>query len=228
MGDVTGTQPSAERTVRDHWWWRPGWRLGRRAYTFHITFEDAVVDGAEELRRLVRSYQRRLEGVGSLDMVPLRWLHLTMQNVGFTDEVSDSDCRAVAAAAREMCARLAPFLLTFNEVEVRAEAIAFRPSPAEPVAALRDTVRSAIASVRGAIPEAPEHAHGFQPHVSLAYVNAPGPAAPLVEAVSSVEEAPVSVLVGAASLIVLDRDERVYRWSRYETISLGSAAAPTA
>jgi 2'-5' RNA ligase len=220
---VTGAQPTAERTVRDHWWWRPGWRLGRRAYTFHITFEDATVDGSEELRRLVATYQRRLEGIGGLDMVPLPWLHLTMQNVGFTDEVSDSDCRAIAVAARDGCAQLAPFQLTFDQVEVRAEAIAFRPSPPAPVAMLRDTVRSAIAAVLGTIPEAPEHAHGFQPHVSLAYVNAPGPAAPLVEAVDGVREAPVSVLVRAASLIVLDRDERVYRWRTHETIALGTS-----
>jgi hypothetical protein len=106
---------------------------------------------------------------------------------------------------------------------VRAEAIAFRPSPTEPVAVLRNTVRLAIGAVRGTVPEAPKHAHGFQPHVSLAYVNAPGPAAPLVEAVDSVREAPVSVLVRAASLIVLDRDERVYRWATYETIALGTS-----
>jgi hypothetical protein len=116
MADVAGTQPTAERTVRDHWWWRPGWRLGRRAYTFHVTFEDASVDGAGELRRLVAAYQRRLQGVAGLDMVPLSWLHLTMQNLGFTDEVSDSDCRAIASAAREGCARRAPFQLTFDKV----------------------------------------------------------------------------------------------------------------
>ncbi len=26
--------------VRDHWYWRPGWRAGRSFYTWHITFAD--------------------------------------------------------------------------------------------------------------------------------------------------------------------------------------------
>jgi len=26
--------------MADHWWWRPGWRPGRRVYAFHFTFGD--------------------------------------------------------------------------------------------------------------------------------------------------------------------------------------------
>jgi 2'-5' RNA ligase len=209
--------------VRDHWWWRPGWRLGRRAYTFHITFEDGMVEGGSDLRRLAATYQASLAGMPGLDLVPLQWLHLTMQNVGFTDEVGEDEVRVVADAAAARFAELAPFDLTFGPVEVRREAIAFRPTPAEPVSRLREAARSAIAAVRGpdGVPEAPEHAHGFEPHVSMAYSNADGPVDPLVRAVASVSAPTATVRVLAASLIVLDRDERVYRWSRYRTLALG-------
>jgi hypothetical protein len=27
--------------MADHWWWRPGWRPGRRMYTWHVTFGEA-------------------------------------------------------------------------------------------------------------------------------------------------------------------------------------------
>lgn len=27
-------------SMADHWWWRPGWRPGRRMYAFHFTFGD--------------------------------------------------------------------------------------------------------------------------------------------------------------------------------------------
>jgi hypothetical protein len=47
-------------------------------------------------------------------LVPLRWLHLTMQNVGFTDEVSDAECEAVVDTARVPCSELAPFDLKFD------------------------------------------------------------------------------------------------------------------
>ncbi len=119
--------------MRDHWWWRPGWHVGRRAYTFHITFDDdTAVDGIAELRRLASEYQRALTTLPGLDMVPLRWLHLTMQNVGFTDEVSEADARAVLAAARDRCSGLPPFELTLGQAQVRGEAVAIRPFPAEP------------------------------------------------------------------------------------------------
>ncbi len=106
-----------------------------------------------------------------------------MQNVGFTDEVSDADARAVLTAARTACVQLVPFELIFDAVEVREEAVAFRSVPPEPVCRLRDVVRAAIETVRGQIPDAPEHAHGFQPHVSVAYANADGPSDAVVEAV---------------------------------------------
>ena len=93
--------------MRDHWWWRPGWHVGRRAYTFHITFDDeAAVEGLDELHRLATDYQRVLAPLPGLDMVPLQWLHLTMQNVGFTDEVSESEAAAVLDEARRRCATL--------------------------------------------------------------------------------------------------------------------------
>jgi hypothetical protein len=29
--------------MRRHWWWRPGWRPGRRLYAWHLTFGDQTV-----------------------------------------------------------------------------------------------------------------------------------------------------------------------------------------
>src|SRR5215472_3175916 len=95
---------SKEDLMRDHWWWRPGWRLGRRAYTFHITFEDPdAVEGGDDLRRMATEYQGILATLPGLDLVPLHWLHLTMQNVGFTDEVPEASADAVLAAGRKLC-----------------------------------------------------------------------------------------------------------------------------
>jgi 2'-5' RNA ligase len=208
--------------MRDHWWWRPGWRIGRRAYTFHITFEDdAAVDGVANLHRFASDYQRGLAGRSELDLVPLRWLHLTMQNVGFTDDVSEPDVHAVLTIAQELCGELAPFDLTFDAVEVRGEGIAVRPAPAEPVSQVREAVRTAIGTLRGTVPEAPEHAHGFEPHVSLAYSNRVAPQDPLIDIIESVDAAPAVVTVRAARLIVLDREERVYQWQTYGKVPLG-------
>jgi hypothetical protein len=146
-----------------------------------------------------------------------------MQNVGFTDEVARYDVDAMVTVARDLCGQLAPFDLTFAQAEVRDEAIALRPSPAEPVSKLRETLRSAIASVLGKVSEAPEHAQGFEPHVSVAYSNREIPSEPYTGAVQRLETAPALVRLLAAKLIILERNERVYRWSTFGTVPLGGA-----
>jgi hypothetical protein len=77
----------ATERMRRHWWWRPGWRPGRRLYAWHLTFGDQTVSrGQADLRRVVGDYQARLAELPGLDLVPAEWLHLTMQSIGFADE----------------------------------------------------------------------------------------------------------------------------------------------
>ncbi len=213
MTNHTQEQPAHAERMRDHWWWRPGWRAGRRFYTWHITFGDDT-----DLHELVKKYQAALDMSG-VDLIPSEWLHLTMQGVGFTDEVDETDVKQIVQAARQRCADLAPFEVTFERPLVEPEAIMFRVTPAEPVRRLRAAIREAIADVWGAdnVPEA----EGFAPHVSLAYSNADGPAQPFIDALGGVRAEPVTVTVRAAQLIVLNRDERMYRWTTYATVPLG-------
>lgn len=63
-------------TVRSHWWWRPGWGPGRRAYAWHINA------GLEPLHGVARAYH---------DAVA----HLPLDQVGFVDETSDDDLAAI-------------------------------------------------------------------------------------------------------------------------------------
>jgi hypothetical protein len=95
---MTGTAQS----MRDHWWWRPGWRVGRSFYTWHVTFDDQPA-----VHRLAADYASVLSDLPTLDPIPVRWLHLTMQGIGFTDEVDRADVDAIADAARDHCAAIA-------------------------------------------------------------------------------------------------------------------------
>ncbi|WP_407936524.1 2'-5' RNA ligase family protein [Lentzea tibetensis] len=124
----------------NHWYWRPGWRPGRQFYTWHLTFE-----GQDDVRRLVTQYQDALTDVPGLDMVPLPWLHVTMQGVGFVDAVSESEVRAIVAAARARLAKIPPQTLTFHKPTIRPQAIALCPDPTEAVHTIRDAIRHAIA-----------------------------------------------------------------------------------
>jgi 2'-5' RNA ligase len=192
--------------LTEHWYWRPGWARGRSFYAWHLTFEHAA-----ELHRLVLQLQSGLT-TPALDPVPSDGLHLTMQGIGFVDEVSDEDIAAIIEAARRRCRSLAPFDLTLGPVDPDSEGIGLLVNPWAPVERVRLTIRKAIADVWGA-DGVPEPADGFRPHVTLAYSAADAPTDELCQRLAQLRTTlPVTVKVNQAQLIRLNRDEREYRW----------------
>lgn len=207
------------QAMRDHWWWRPGWRVGRSFYTWHVTFDDQPA-----AHRLATDSAPILEGLSTLDPVPVRWLHLTVQGIGFTDTVDRADVEAIVHAVQQRCAEIAPFTITLGPARVDPEALMLPLQPAEPVIALRSAIRAAIADVWG--PDGvPENADGFRPHVSLAYSNTAGPAEPIIERLAARPVTSAEITVCRAALIDLNRDHRVYQWTDIATADL---SAPTA
>ena len=154
--------------MRDHWWWRPGWEVGRSFYTWHVTFADQP--GAHQL---IEDYAPALKDLPMFDPIPLRWIHLTTQGIGFTDEVDQSDIGKITDAVRLHCAAIAPFTVTLGPAHVDPEALMLPVRPIEPLVALRNAIRAGIGDVWG-VDNVPESADGFNPHVSLGYSNAAG------------------------------------------------------
>jgi len=37
---MAAAEPQVMTTVCNHWWWRPGWRVGRHYYACHLTLDD--------------------------------------------------------------------------------------------------------------------------------------------------------------------------------------------
>jgi 2'-5' RNA ligase len=203
--------------MADHWWWRPGWRPGRRMYTWHFTF-----NGQPDIHALAAGYEARLAGLPGLDLVPARWLHLTTQGVGFTDEVSDSDVAAIIDAARSRLAALSPAEVTLGPARVSPEAILLDVAPVTGLEAIRAGLRSAISDVWSSdqVPEAKE----WTPHVSVAYSSTTAPAEPYVTALADCEESAES-LIEAVQLIVLGRDRHMYEWTTRADIRLSLRCA---
>jgi 2'-5' RNA ligase len=200
-------------TLTDHWYWRPGWRPDRQFYTWHLTFEHQP-----DLHHLVTDLQDRLALPG-LDLVPLDGLHLTMQGVGFVDEVPDSDIQLIVAEARRRCADLAPLRLSLGPVDPDAEGIGLLVTPWQPVEQLRDCIRAAISAVCAHVPEP---ADGFRPHVTIAYSGEPTSTAPIRERLAELRSLPAATAtIRTASVIALRREHRVYRWSPVSALTLG-------
>ncbi|MCG5121619.1 2'-5' RNA ligase family protein [Streptomyces sp. NEAU-PBA10] len=197
--------------MADHWWWRPGWRPGRTFLTWHLTFEEQ-----EDVHRLAAAHRAALAEVPGLTLVPDRWLHLTMQGLGFTDEVGATVVDRIVAGATDRLREVPPVGLTLSRAAVHPEAVLLTGAPAGPVAAVRTAIRAAIDTVM----PVPEPADGFRPHVSVAYSAAAGPAGPVRAAVDLVTAPPATARITHADLIVLHRDRRMYEWETYARVSL--------
>jgi 2'-5' RNA ligase len=200
-------------SMANHWWWRPGWGVGRRFYTWHLT-----VGAQPDVQRYAAAYRDALAHLPGLGPIPDQWLHLTMQGLGFADEVDERDVQAIAAAAQSRLSDHPPLELNLTDVIVTPEAVLAPALPADAVTAVRDTIRAAIADIWPSVPEAPD---GFHPHVSIAYSNTEAPAEPVYQALSTVNTAPATARITAADLIVIHRDRRMYEWETYAQALIG-------
>ncbi|MFI1014383.1 2'-5' RNA ligase family protein [Streptomyces sp. NPDC020965] len=194
--------------MANHWWWRPGWGPGTRFYAWHLTFDDAP-----DVHRYLAEARGVLDGVPGLDLVPDQWLHLTMQGVGDVQDVSPDDVQAISQAAARRITDIPVFDLRLGAPMITPEAVASLVEPAEPVRALRAAIRDAIREVWQRVPEDED---GFVPHVSVAYSNGDGPAAPVQTALDTLDAEPPTCTVTHADLIAIGRDEQMYTW---ETIA---------
>jgi 2'-5' RNA ligase len=173
------------------------------------------------LHEVAERYQHVLEGVDRIDVVPTRWLHLTVQGVGPADEITADNINALVAEARGRLEGIQPFELVFQPAEVLWEGIGLTAAPAEPVSTLRKELRAAIATVCGAdrVPGADHEV--LWPHVSLAYANGAVPAAELFDALGALPREPVAVEIDQVALITLRREVRRYVWSPVDVARLG-------
>ncbi|MGW1728962.1 2'-5' RNA ligase family protein [Streptomyces sp. NPDC002306] len=205
---------SDTETMRNHWWWRPGWSVGRRFYTWHLTFE-----GQDDVHRLAAEYRAALAPLGdTVTLIPDQWLHLTMQGIGFVGEASEKDVDRIVAAARERLAEVSAFDAEIGPAVINPEAVLLHVHPDTPVRRVRDSVRAVIGDV---LNEVPERADGFIPHVSVAYSAGDGPIEPIATALAGLDATPARARITSAELIVLHRDRQMYEWQTYATVPLG-------
>lgn len=190
-------------------WQRPGWTDGRTSYHWLL-----ALDNEPELAALARQCQASLGDLPILDLVPSDTLHLTLQRVGFTDEVDSAQLKAVADTTAQRCADLASLVLHIGWLAGSAGAIRFTALPVESVVRVRQAVLETLTDVCGPAPDQSTESPDFWPHVSIAYCNTPTPATPtIIERVGQLRSLPpAKVHVQAIDLVELRRDDNVYRW----------------
>lgn len=217
MSDVIETPLPAG--LRNHWWWRPGWTTDRHYYACHLTLDDQP-----QLRELVARYQQPIANLPGLDLIPPEWLHITMQGIGFTDEIGITELGRLTEAVTQELKKIDPPTVSFRYLTVHPEAIYLRAHPADGLYPLLTRMHRAVIDVIGANDSAgdmpaPEQ---FNPHVSLAYVNADGQVQPIADALQAVTTTTVAATFRKASLLEFHRDHRMYEWTSATPIAIGS------
>ncbi|MGN2636431.1 2'-5' RNA ligase family protein [Nocardia takedensis] len=141
-------------------------------------------------------------------------LHVTLQGIGFADEVSETDVDRIAGAATRLLAHHPPINLKIGPPIVDEETIQLPIADPTPLRRVRDDLQAAIAEIWGH-DRVPEVGSPFRPHLTLAYSTGVTPIAHLARMLtrSSLESVTVDNLVTAVSLIELNRDNGRYEWS---------------
>lgn len=158
--------------------------------------------------------------MSTLDPVEIGGVHVTLQGVGFTDEVSSVDIERIIASTASRCVNLAPIKARLEVPHADEETIQMEIHPVGAVVRLKLELRNAIGEVWGS-KNIPETMDGFRPHVTLAYSNG---VAPIERINMTIRESPlpaVEVLISSISLIDLNRDHRRYEWTEIATVTLG-------
>src|ERR1700730_2680196 len=195
--------------MANHWWQRPGRRPGRELYHWHMLFHDQPT-----VRELAATAQERLAGMSGLDMVPMRWLHLTTYIVGFADEIPDGGVEAMAAEARRLLAGIAPIAVNLGRVFYHPQAVVLA---VEPVGALDPVLDAVRVATRSAGCEGHTDTDPWLPHVSVAYSNRSGPAAPIIAALGG-SLPKVEVTLRSVSLVAQTQVERTWQWRQVADI----------
>ncbi|MCT2587772.1 2'-5' RNA ligase family protein [Actinophytocola gossypii] len=192
--------PPAHR-LTNHWYSRAGWHPGRLFDTWHLVFDDAPL-----LHDLATRCKNSLADLPGLNYVPNEWLHMTVQGVGWTDELSSQDRNAVIHRAAAELKELGARDITVGPPIVKGEALVLAGTPVRFLVDIRDRLRVAVQQALGRAPwEAAEQAKGFMPHVSIAYAQNDADAAPYAAALGKVSPASVRVPIRHVALIRQER-----------------------
>ena len=200
--------------VRDHWYWRPGWRAGRSFYTWHITFQNDAV-----LSDLHAAYQPVVRSLPGLTPVPAQWLHLTLQGVGFADKLTQEDLDPIVEAAQRRLEPIHAFESGSVPPSSTPKASRCRSSPSTDcaVSAPNSAPRSPTS---GAATPSQRSRSSIHTSPSATGTRA-ADAAPLKKRLAALGGGVAKTEITQASLINLNRDHHCYEWTTYATVRLG-------
>jgi 2'-5' RNA ligase len=212
--------PTATR-LAEHWRWRPDWRQDRACLWWYLTFEDAPA-----VRHVAQPVQALFDRTPQLDLIPPPWLHLTLVEVGFADEVPATTVDRVVRAAHEALAEFPSFDLHLGPVLSMPGAVVLQ-AHGDALEELHERLTDAVLAARGAA--AVGRLRGFVPHVSVAYVNRDCDPHEVLGPLDGADLAAPSptATVSRVRLAAVTRRRRHYQWTTRAVVPLADSRLPT-
>lgn len=200
-GPGEGGIDPASLSLAGHWGWRPEWTAERRSWWWYATFEHD-----EPVRRLAAEAVAALAPGAPVDVIPDRWLHLSLLELGYTTDFNRCLAYESARAAQQRLRVVAPLDLQLGAVDTMPGAVVL-PVLGTGLEPLREHLIAAHAAGLSLPPQ-----RLFEPHVSVAYVDrACHPSEVLGPACR--RSAPVTTRLRRVCLVEVIRDRRHYRWT---------------
>jgi 2'-5' RNA ligase len=172
--------------------------------------------GESALHRTVRRYQDAIRHVPGLDLIDLRWLHLTLQGIAFVDEIEQADVDEIRRRfATAMPGAGLPGAVSALPPVIDHDAVSMTLRPADGLIALRAELATTIRAVLGdrTLYRLPEPVGGFRPHISIAYANRDLPGAEITARLAWVAREPVELNLSHLSFLQLRRRQPRWVWS---------------
>ena len=193
-------------------WDRPGWRPGRIAYYWYLSFGDQP-----EVRALAAQCQSVISAP-HFDLIDGSELHMTLERVAFSEEISRERLHEVRRNGDRRLTGFGILETTIGPLAGSTGALSFSVEPRNRLDALRSLL--VLANRESGI-STDGDGQPFRPHVGIAYCNQRTAARPVVAQVEALRALPrVNVCISEALLVALTRNERSYSWEPVHRIPL--------
>lgn len=192
-----------DEELTQHWSWRPDWTRERRSWWWYATFEsDAAV------QRLAAEARTAIRPDAPVDVVPGRWLHLTIAEVGYVDAVPRGLAYECARRAHERLLDVASTELRLGPVDTMPGAVVLPVTGA----GLTEVHDGLLTAVQETLPVQPE-GRPFEPHVSVAYVARDCRPDDVLDDAVADRCATGRSRLSRVSLVEVTRERSHYRWT---------------
>lgn len=182
-------------------------------YTFFLTFEDDT----KSCEKIQRAY-RILNNARELDVVPSRWLHLTVQGVGFVDAIEPFVIEKLIEMIRVEIRSIGMLRITLGPTVVAQEGVVLLTSHSVEMKRLQMILRRGISNVLS--DQASDFGPPLEPHVTLAYSHGFGSAGEVKASLRTSQAVRHDVTFNYVRLVSLGRDDQTYTWTTIAKIPL--------